>query len=55
MRLIYALRSTWSLKRGALEGTSSKDYWQAGKSVAGIDRIEPAGDIVREFAKAALV
>lgn len=53
MRLIYALRSTWSLKRGALEGTSSKDYWQAGKSVAGIDRIEPAGDIVREFAKAA--
>ena len=53
MRLIYALRSTWSLKRGALEGTSSKDYWQAGQSVAGIDRIEPAGDIVREFAKAA--
>ena len=53
MRLIYALRSTWSLKRGALEGTSSKDYWQAGKSVAGIDRIEPAGDIVREFAAAA--
>jgi nitronate monooxygenase len=53
MRLIYALRSTWSLKRGALEGTSSKDYWQAGKSVAGIDRIEPAGDIVREFAQAA--
>ena len=27
-----------------------KDYWQAGRSVAGIDSIEPAGDIVRRFA-----
>jgi nitronate monooxygenase len=53
MRTIYALRSIWSLKRGSLEGTSSKDYWQAGKSVAGIDRIEPAGEIVRRFAAAA--
>lgn len=53
MRSFYAVRSAWSLKRGALRGTASKDYWQAGKSVAGIDRIEPAGDIVREFAKAA--
>jgi len=53
MRTIYALRSIWSLKRGSLEGTSSKDYWQAGKSVAGIDRIEPAGDIVARFAAAA--
>ena len=52
MRTIYALRSAWSLKRGALEGTSSKDYWQAGKSVDGIERIEPAGDIVRRFAAA---
>jgi nitronate monooxygenase len=53
MRTIYALRSIWSLKRGSLEGTSSKDYWQAGKSVVGIDRIEPAGDIVARFAAAA--
>ena len=29
-----------------------RDYWQAGKSVAGIDRIEPAGEIVRRFAGA---
>lgn len=53
MRTIYALRSAWSLRRGALQGTSSKDYWQAGKSVAGIDAIEPAGEIVRRFAEAA--
>jgi nitronate monooxygenase len=53
MRTVYALRSIWSLKRGSLKGTSSKDYWQAGKSVAGIDRIEPAGEIVAGFAAAA--
>ena len=27
----------------------AQDYWQAGKSVAGIHEIRPAGDIVREF------
>lgn len=53
MRTLYALRSAWSLKRGALEGTSSKDYWQAGKSVAGIQKVESAGDIVHQFAEEA--
>ena len=39
MRTIYALRSLWQLKRGLLTTTRpSGDYWQAGKSVAGIDR-----------------
>ncbi len=46
MRTLYALRSMWQLKHASLEGTSSADYWQAGKSVAAIDRIEPAGAIV---------
>jgi nitronate monooxygenase len=58
MRTVYALRSIWQLKRSSLAGgareASSKDYWQAGKSVSGIERIEPAGDIVRRFAAAAL-
>jgi hypothetical protein len=31
---------------------ATEDYWQAGKSVAGIDVIEPAGEIVRRFAGA---
>jgi nitronate monooxygenase len=52
MRTIYALRSLWALKRGLLRDSPERDYWQAGKSVAGIDRIEPAGDIVRRFAGA---
>ena len=53
MRGIYALKSARSLKRSSLHGAGSDDYWQAGKSVEGIDRIEPAGDIVRRFAEAA--
>ena len=52
MRTIYALRSLRALKRGLLRDAPERDYWQAGKSVAGIDRIEPAGDIVRRFAEA---
>jgi len=52
MRTIYALRSLWALKRGLLRDSPERDYWQAGKSVAGIDRIEPAGEIVRRFAGA---
>jgi nitronate monooxygenase len=57
MRTWYALRSVWRLKRASLGGgaltTTSKDYWQAGKSVAGIHSVEPAGVIVRRFAAAA--
>lgn len=53
MRTLYALRSIWKLKRSLMDGSSTKDYWQAGKSVEGIAAVEPAGDIVREFARAA--
>jgi nitronate monooxygenase len=52
MRTLYGLRSLWSLKRGLLRDAPERDYWQAGKSVAGIDRVEPAGEIVRRFAEA---
>jgi nitronate monooxygenase len=52
MRTIYGLRSLWALKRGLLRDSPELDYWQAGKSVAGIDRIEPATDIVRRFTAA---
>ncbi|HEY7683468.1 MAG TPA: nitronate monooxygenase [Gemmatimonadales bacterium] len=52
MRTVYALRSLWQLKRASLDESGSRDYWQAGKSVATIDRIEPAAAIVRRFAAA---
>lgn len=54
MRSYYALRSLHRLKRDSIKGTGTADYWQAGRSVAGIHAIEPAGTIVRRFAAAAL-
>lgn len=53
MRTMYALQSAWRLKRSNFAGQSSRDYWQAGRSVRGITCIEPAGEIVRRFAAAA--
>jgi nitronate monooxygenase len=52
MRTIYGLRSLWALKRGLLRDSPERDYWQAGRSVAGIDAVEPAGEIVRKFGEA---
>ncbi|MEO5798869.1 MAG: nitronate monooxygenase [Gemmatimonadales bacterium] len=49
MRTIYALKSLWQLKRSSLESSGSSEFWQAGKSVAGINSIESAGDLVRRF------
>lgn len=54
MRTLYGLRYVWKLKRAVRAGGSSRDYWQAGKSVGGIHAIEPAGAIVRRFAAAAV-
>jgi nitronate monooxygenase len=53
MRAIYSLKSAWTLKESSLKGGSTSDVWQAGKSVAGIERVEPVAAIVRRFAAAA--
>ncbi len=50
VRMWYALNSVRRLKNSLLTDDTSTEYWQAGKSVAGIHGIEPAGQIVREFA-----
>ncbi|MBK7593708.1 MAG: nitronate monooxygenase [Gemmatimonadetes bacterium] len=52
MRTIYALRSLWQLKRSSLDAHGKVEYWQAGRSVARITAIEPAGGVVRRFAAA---
>lgn len=49
MRTAYALRSLWQLKRSSLDLRGNTEYWQAGRSVAGIDSVQPAGEIVRQF------
>jgi len=52
MRAIYSMRSAWQLKEASLRGASSREFWQAGKSVATIRSVERAGEIVRRFARA---
>lgn len=53
MRTIYALRSLWQLKRSLLDPAGARDYWQAGRSVATITDLVPAGEVVARFAAAA--
>jgi nitronate monooxygenase len=49
MRTFYAIRAALRLKK-SLHQDAPKDFWQAGKSVGGIESIIPAGEVVREFA-----
>jgi nitronate monooxygenase len=53
MRTLYALWSGWKLKRSSYDESGKKDFWQAGKSVAGIDEVRPVADIIEELAEAA--
>jgi nitronate monooxygenase len=52
MRVYYGLKSIWQLKHSSLGGKGEKDYWQAGKSVAGIDSIESCETIMRSLVAA---
>jgi nitronate monooxygenase len=52
MRTIYLLKSLWQLKKAVLDKSGKFDYWQAGKSVAGIHAIESVSVIIERFARA---
>ena len=52
IRAWYSMRSAFRLKDASMKGATSADCWQAGKSVASIAAVEPAGEIVRRFAAA---
>ncbi len=49
LRLYFALKSIWQLKRASLDESARQNYWQAGKSVAGIHRIDSCEDIVQQL------
>ena len=49
MRTFYMLRSLWRLKKAVLDKTGKLDYWQAGKSVTGINEIESVKTIIQRF------
>jgi nitronate monooxygenase len=49
IRFLYNLRAVAAMKKTALKGVSTKDYYQAGKSVHGIEKIESVRSIVERF------
>jgi nitronate monooxygenase len=53
MRAFYAVRSAIKLKRASLDPDAARDYWQAGRSVAGIRDVKPVAQILAEFETAA--
>ena len=52
-RMLVQLKSIFELKRASLKGTSYRDYFQAGKSVEGIDSVDSARTILERFRQAA--
>ena len=48
MRTWYGLNSVRRLKSGLMKSSGAGEYWQAGKSVAGIHELKPAAQIVTE-------
>jgi nitronate monooxygenase len=49
IRAYYNLRAFQRMKVTAHNGLSTKDYWQAGKSVEGIEGIESISEILGRF------
>lgn len=48
-RMFYSLRSVWQLKQSLQQGASYKEFFQAGKSVAGIKEIQPVAEIIQNL------
>jgi len=49
MRMAYQLKSIWQLKRATQQGTNYKDFFQAGKSVSGVSKVESVETVVQRF------
>ncbi len=48
-RMFYSLRSVWQLKQSLQQGASYKEFFQAGKSVSGIQEIQPVAQIIQNL------
>ena len=49
MRIFLFIKSMRQLKLAMHDESGSKDFWQAGKSVSGIDKVMPVKDVIRQF------
>lgn len=52
IRMFYTLKSAFQLKNASMASSGKKEFWQAGKSVAGIEAIESVADVMRRYEKA---
>jgi nitronate monooxygenase len=50
MRSWFAVRSAMRLRRASIDPKATQDYWQAGKSVAGVTEVLTVGAIMEDFA-----
>ncbi|NOY90801.1 MAG: nitronate monooxygenase [Deltaproteobacteria bacterium] len=55
VRTYFSLKSVFELRSASLKGVSYRDYFQAGKSVSGIDSTQLVAAVVARFAEAARV
>jgi nitronate monooxygenase len=49
MRLYYTTQSLWKLKEASIKGFNYKDFWQAGKSVHGIESVVSVAEVMQEL------
>ncbi len=49
LRMIYSLKSLWTLKRSLSSQSAKQSYWQAGKSVANINNVSSCKDIIKDL------
>jgi len=54
LRMLYTLRSAFQLRSASLDERGEREFWQAGKSVAGIQKVESVAEIVHRFREALL-
>jgi nitronate monooxygenase len=52
MRSFYAVRSAMQLRKASLDPKATRDFWQAGRSVGGIDRVESVAEVMAAFRSA---
>lgn len=45
-RAFYSLRSVWQLRRALRDGNNYREYYQAGRSVAGVHKVQPVAEII---------
>ena len=54
MRMFYTIRSAFQLRKSSYDEAAKKEFWQAGKSVAGIHQVESVAAVVNRFKQALL-